>query len=153
MAKERSGWIWVSAALLCALVVSSYFNLYYFGEYTRYQELYKDSLKELAKYKGYMFVNILVDYGNETRMWHNSTVVPIGATLFNATRIVAEVGYTKYEFGIFITSINGVSGDKNHGWLWNLWNSTKAQWEFGPVGAEAFILKDGDTISWVYSTW
>jgi len=148
---KTSGWIWVSGALLCALIVSSYFGLYYSAEYTKYQQLYQDTLKELAKHT--IFVNMLIDYGNGTRLWYNNTRIPVGATLFNATKMIAEIEYEKYEWGIFITAINTVRGDQSHFWLWHIWDSAKKQWEPGPVGADAFILRDGDTVSWAYSTW
>lgn len=150
---KRSGWIWVMAALVSALIVSSYIGVYYYMEYTRYQQLYRNTLRELAKYERYMFVNLLFDYGNGTRTWRNGTLVPIGATLFEATKTVADIEYTKYSWGVFITSMNGVRGDQSHGWLWHVWNSTRAKWDFGPVGADAFILKNGDTVSWVYTSW
>jgi len=148
---KRSSWIWVSAALLCGLIISSYLSLYYYMENTKYQQLYRDALKELAEHT--IFVDILIDYGNGTKTWHNNTRVPVGTNLFNATKRVTKITYDKYDWGILVTSINGVSGDQRHFWLWDAWNPTKAQWEFGTVGADSLILKNGDKVRWVYSTW
>jgi len=148
---KRSGWMWISTALLCALLASFYLSLYYYTESAKYQDLYRDALKELAEHT--IFVNILIDYGNGTKAWYNNTRVPTGANLFNATKMIAKIEYQRYDWGILITAINGVTGDQSHGWLWNIWDSTKAQWEFGPVGADAFTLKERDTVSWVYSAW
>jgi len=150
---KKSVWLWVSLALLCVLIVSSYISVYYYMESEKYRRLYEDTLKELEKYSKYMFVNILIDYGNGTQEWYNKTLVPRGSSLLDATRIIAEVDYDKYSWGVFVTAINGKSGDENHGWLWYIWNSTSLQWDFGPVGADAYTLQDGDTVSWVYSSW
>jgi len=148
---ERSLWTWVSAALVIGLIVSSYFGLYYYTESMKYQQLYQGALSELMQHT--VLVNILIDYGNGTKTWYNSTRVPLGASLFNATEIVVSLEYTKYEWGVFMTSLNGLSADQGHGWLWYVWNPAKGEWDFGPVGADQFILKSGDTVSWVYTAW
>ncbi len=149
---RRSVWVWVSAGLLCLLAVSFYASVYYYMEYTKYRGLYREALSELKKYSKYIFVDILIDYGNGTRVWYNGTLVPRGYSLFDATRVIAEVQYKRYSWGVFITEINGVSGDKTHAWLWYQWNSTSGKWEMGSVGADSFILRDGDVVSWVYSS-
>ncbi|KYH40133.1 MAG: hypothetical protein AYL31_007420 [Candidatus Bathyarchaeota archaeon B26-1] len=144
-------WMWTSLVLVCALILASYAAIYYYNEYLKYQALYEETLEELKRYSDYMFINILIDYGNGTKEWHNGTLVSRGATLFDATRIIAELNYTKYSFGIFITSINGVGGDLGYYWVWYTWNSTSGEWEFGPVGCDSYILSEGETLSWVYT--
>ena len=151
MARERSGWMWISLALLCGLILASYGIMYYYNEYLEYQQLYEDTLEELRQFKTHMRVSILIDYGNGTREWDNETLVPIGATLFDLTKEVADVNYTAYPFGVFITAINGKGGDPDYYWLWYRWNSTNAQWDTYMVGADAFVLHHGDVASWVYT--
>jgi len=97
-----------------------------------------------------MLVNVLIDYGNGTLEWHNETQVPIGATLLNVTEKIAEINYTVYSFGVFVTSINGKEGESGYFWIWYVWNSTAGKWEPGAVAADAFTLHHGDTVSWVY---
>ena len=147
----KNVWMWTTLVLVCALIMVSYTTIYYYNEYQKYQSLYGDTLEELKRFRNYIFVNILIDYGNGTKEWHNETLVPLGATLFDATRIISEPNYTKYSFGVFITSINGVGGDPNHYWLWFIWNSTSKSWEPGPVGCDSHILSEGETLSWVYT--
>ena len=77
-------------------------------------------------------------------------MVSVGADLPNATKIVAEVDYTLGQWGAFVTHINGVGGDPNTFWVYNVWNSTSTSWDYGPVGAEAYILQEGEIVSWVY---
>ena len=150
---EKSGWMWVSAGLICGLIVTAYFTAYYYGEYTRYEGLYRATLKDLEALT--MQVKILIDYGNGTRRWHNNTRVPLGFSLLNATLTVAKVDYSFMEFGgklyAWVKAINGVGGSPNKFWFWYYWNSTASKWESGPIASNAHILHHGDTVSWVYT--
>jgi len=149
---QKSGWMWASMGLLCVVIVSSYIAAFYYTENARYQQLYSETLNELRKYESYMFVNILIDYGNGTEEWHNNTLVSVGADLLNATRIVAEVEYDIGQYGAFVTHINGVGGDPGTFWIYNMWNSTGSSWDMGPVASDAYILKEGETFNWVYQS-
>ena len=40
-----------------------------------------------------IYVNVGIDYGNNTRTWHNDTKAITGATLFDVTKQVANVTY------------------------------------------------------------
>lgn len=93
-------------------------------------------------------VNIAISYGNGTIVWYNNTYFPIGASLFNATQKLCKIEYIKYPFGIYITSINNVAEDPSTGkyWIWYTWSLNK--WEMGPVGADQYILKNGDILKW-----
>lgn len=146
---EKSGWIWVSAGLLCGLIAASTIAAYYYGEYTKYQNLYKDTLRDLEALT--MQVSILIDYGNGSREWRNNTRVPLGISLLNATRMVAEVNYTVGHWGAFVNTINNVGGDPGRYWLWYYWSSSTSKWEIGPVASDAYVLHHGDILSWVYT--
>lgn len=93
-------------------------------------------------------VDIAISYGNGTIIWHNNTYLPIGSSLFNATQKLCKIKYTVFPYGIYITSINNVSEDPSAGkfWIWYIWSSNK--WEMGPVGADQYILKNGDILKW-----
>jgi len=154
---EKSGWIWISVGLLCGLIAASTIAAYYYGEYTKYQDLYKDTLQDLEALT--MQVSILIDYGNGSREWHNNTRVPIGVSLLNATRMVAEVNYTVYpELGAFVNAINNVGGDLGRYWLWCYWSlpipvtvlPPASPWAIGPSASDAYILHHGDILSWIY---
>jgi len=148
--KNGGLWLWTTLSLLCVVILTSYALIYYYNEYTTYRSLYQEALRELQRYKNYIFVNILIDYGNGTVEWHNETLILKGSSLLQATKIVAEVNYTKYSFGAFVTSINGVGGDIGYYWLWYRWNGTTGTWELGPVGCDSYILHEGEIISWIY---
>ena len=136
--------------MLCGLIISGYMSIYYYNEYTKYQTLYNETVENLRELKSHMLVDVLIDYGNGTQEWYNETRVPIGATLFDATKEIAKINYTTGQFGILITAINGRKGKPGYYWMWYIWNSTSGEWEMGPVAADAFTLHHGDTVSWVY---
>jgi len=148
---QKSGWKWFSVGLLCALILLSYLAVYYYSESARYQQLYNETLNELRKYDKFMFVNMIIDYGNGTKVWYNNTLVIRGADLLNATRTVAEVDYTRGQYGAFVTRINGMGQDPKTYWLWYTWNSTTSIWDFGPVASDMYTLHEGDIVAWIYT--
>jgi len=94
-------------------------------------------------------VNLAISYGNGTVVWYNDTYLPIGYSLFNATAKLCRVGFTVYpSMGIWVNSINGVSEDPstNKYWIWYTWSSNG--WKMGPVGADQYPLRDGETLKW-----
>ena len=110
-------------------------------------------------------VNICIDYGNGTAEWHNRTVVATGSSLFQLTQKVARINFT-YD-GLMkpghmrITSINGKKEYTNYtigyseggAWLWYYWNDNDQKWVFGPVGCDAWMLKDGGIYKWNFEYW
>ncbi len=144
----KSGWMWVSLGLACLLAVTIYFAAYYYEESDRYKRLYERAAADLKRLT--MPVNILIDYGNGTRVWYNNTLVPRESTLLKATEIIAEVDYIIGEYGAFVTHINGVGGESNRYWIWYIWNSTENNWSWGPVACDRYILREEDTVAWKY---
>jgi hypothetical protein len=110
-------------------------------------------------------VNICIDYGNGTVEWHNKTVIPAGSSLFQLTQNVAIVNFTYDALmkpgHIRLTSIDNkkeytnytVSYSEGAAWLWYYWNDDKQEWVFGPVGCDAWMLKDGGTYKWNFEYW
>ncbi|MEM0090246.1 MAG: DUF4430 domain-containing protein [Nitrososphaerota archaeon] len=76
-----------------------------------------------------------------------------GATALEALRRVAVVE-TKYFAGLgeFIESIDGLKNNPEAGkyWMWYIWNEEKLEWEYAPVGADSYKLRDGDKIMFRY---
>ena len=104
-------------------------------------------------------VNIGINYGNGTIVWHNGTVVPSGEFLLNATMRVATVEFTNYPGfpgpglpGAFVTSINGVSQNPAANMYWICWvyRSETGQYEMAQVGAGSYALTSDQTIQWYY---
>lgn len=111
------------------------------------------AMKELEEFLGettVIHVNLCIDYGNGTVNWYNNTEVSSGTTLFNLTTKIAKTNYSYWitmEPGrILIDSIN----DYTEGyWIWYYWDESAKEWIFGPVGCDAWILKDNGTYKWM----
>jgi len=114
------------------------------------------SSKELEKTIGkasWIQVSLCINYTllGGTVEWHNISIFSC-ATLFDLTREVANVTYeywTTIEPGhIIITSIN----NQTTWWLWYYWDETINDWVWGPVGCDAWTLKNNGIYKWdVYS--
>jgi len=144
---EKNDLKWISIGLAGILVITSLTTIYFYSEATRYQKLYSDTIRDLEHLT--IRTNILINYGNGTRQWHNDTRVPVGSSAFNATLYVANVDYTvSPEFGIFVTAIDGVKmeGDK---W-WSFWYWQNDQWISSEIGAAQYILKNEGMVAWSY---
>lgn len=136
----------MSLCLIALLVLSVSLNLYYYEAYIDAEQRYARLLSE----KKVISVDLLIEFNNGTRIWHNDTSVPIGWTLFNLT-IVTTGGRVEYQAAYgsaFITSIDGVGGSGPYYWLWYSWNSTAGDWASGMSGADQHVLLDGETLAW-----
>ncbi len=110
-------------------------------------------------------VSICFDYGNETVEWHNKTVMPTGSSLFQLTEKVAVIKKIYDALmkpgHIRVTSINNMMEYTNctfgycegAAWLWYYWDDTLQDWVFGPVGCDAWMLKDGGIYKWSFEHW
>jgi hypothetical protein len=129
-------------ALTVLSVTSTAYAGYY---YTQYKQL-EDTLKTMQSLV--LRVNILINYANGTKEWHNDTLVSVGATVFNATSAVAEVDYTLWSDSVLINSINGVQGTGDASWWWWIWDPSTSQWNSALEACNKHVLVDGDTIGW-----
>jgi hypothetical protein len=91
-------------------------------------------------------VNLCIDYGNGTAVWHNNTGIPVDSNLLNVTMKVANVNYTTYTWGVFINSINNVSPVGNQYWGWSSYS--EGNWLPGMVGASTYQLRNGEMLKW-----
>jgi hypothetical protein len=148
---KKNGLKWILAGMICVLIIPSYLMVYYYEESSRFRQLFNETLNELKKFDKFIFVNISINYENGTNVWYNNTLVIRGADLLNATRIIADIDFTKGQYGVFVTKINGVGQDPNTYWLWYSWNSTTTSWEYGSVASDQYILHEGDTLEWTYT--
>ena len=112
-------------------------------------------------------VSICINYSSGTEEWHNETNVPAGYSLFQLTQEIAIVD-PKYDQWakpghIFIEAINdkeGYSSDHidegysdGYSWMWYYWDSDQQKWVSGPVGCDAWMLKDGGIYKWSFEYW
>lgn len=119
---------------------------YYFVQYDSYRKEYSNLVDQL---RISLEVNILLNYGNGTKVWHNNTVLPLGSTSFTAIYHLADtINYTdNEEFGILVTSINGVANNSTHGWLYWQWDPQDSMWMLPEYSSGKHILHNGEVIA------
>jgi hypothetical protein len=137
----------VAVVLLCTTIAAGAFALNYYYKYTVLEEDYLELLVQFDEFSAH--VNIMVDYGNGTVVWYNDTLIHLGANLLNATDIACDIEVQSSNFGSFVTSINGLAQDASNFWIWSIYEE---EWSMGPVGADQFILHEGDIVGWTYTS-
>jgi hypothetical protein len=145
--KEKIYGIAISILLLWS-VIATCLAVYYHATYVESKERIYRELARIA-----IRVDLLIDYGNGTRRWHNDTLLPIGASVFNLTLTVAKVDYEPWPpYGMSVIAINDVRRDpeRKFYWIWWYWNATTRKWTLGPVMSDKYMLNDGDIICWYY---
>lgn len=124
-------------------------GVYYYTLYIETRKTFEELNSLLIK------TNVLMDYGNGTRLWHNETVIA-GSTTFDALlATTTNVEYTTTVYGVFVSSINGVKNvaetpSSGRAWLWYFWNATTSKWIDLYKASDAYILKPNDSITWRY---
>ena len=143
-------WKWVTAIFLCAIIGVGGLSLHYYNQLEKVTKNYETVLREIEELT--ILVDIRLDYGNESTIWFNSTRLPLGASLLNATEKIAQIESSETDFGVFVLSINGVGGEDGKFWLWDYYDSDLGEWTYGPVGADKWILHEKDQVSWKYTS-
>jgi hypothetical protein len=99
--------------------------------------------------------NMMLDYGNGTKLWYNDTAIQPGWNAYLVTLVAlnGNVQATWYpSFGEhFVSGIRGVENNpsSNQGWLlWSL-NSSK-DWQPASVGPDEIPVYNGTTFSWTF---
>jgi len=95
-----------------------------------------------------MKVSLIVDYGNNNPKTYEYSFLG-EKSAFDILKEVAEkegipIETQQYDFGTLITSINGFKSDEHAFWIYEV-NGKPAT-----VGANTYILKNGDIITWKY---
>lgn len=135
---------WVALVTAFWAIVSTLLAVYYFVQTRHYEDLLR-SYERVT-----MRVDLCINYGNGTKVWHNGTLVPLGCSLLNATVMVADVEYVFGEYGAFVNSINGVVTNATHCWFWWSWDVARREWALGPVASDAYVLESGEVVQWYY---
>ncbi|RLF23560.1 MAG: hypothetical protein DRN15_05785 [Thermoprotei archaeon] len=121
------------------------------------------TLEEYERVKRVLLrVDILINYGNGTKVWYNDTLLLAGSTAFEALLRIASVNYTLGAYGVFVRGINGVVVNKTHGWIFAVYGRSEPEWGMSTrvdnwvypgVAADRVVLEDGDVIAWYYYPW
>ena len=150
MVEKRTLTLAVLATLVWALTATGLATYYYLS----FQDLVNAIGGAPVK------VDVLLDYGNGTKRWHNGTVLFANSTVFDALLSVTKnVKYDVYpSLGVLVTEINGVKnvGDATSGtaWMWYYWGN--GTWNWGPEACDRYILGRLGThaiILWNYTSY
>ena len=145
----------IIVVLVAALLVSSTFAGYYLLKYQQAQDqsgLYLNELKS-ATSSAPIATNMLLDFGNGTRVWYNGTVVQPGWNVYLVTVVVTHgnlnsTWYPSYGEHL-VSAIYGVENNQNESWfLWS-YNST-ASWQVAQEGADQLPASSGSVYAWAY---
>lgn len=164
---ERRVFTYVALAMLVWAILGTATAGYYFTQFTTYQNEYRNLVKELNTLSQAMGnlsdvmetvslkANILVDYGNETKIWHNNTALPVGSTGFTAILAVGDTRYVDYggDMGILITSVDGLANNSTFGWFCWYRDSAESEWTFLEYSCVKYILHRGDIIAFTYQSY
>lgn len=144
------GVIVVLVALL--VIVSSIAGLYYV-QYT--QELAANSTyaQQLKAANVTFNANLLLDYGNGTKTWYNSTKVLPGTNVYLETQIVTDgrinsTWYPQYSEHL-VTAIFNVGSTSSLYWLLYSYNRT-ASWQQTQVGPDLLQATNNSVYAWIY---
>lgn len=144
-----SRWKMLTLGLAAALAVSAGLTSYFYQRSVFLDSEYQALREQLQQVSNE--VDLLIDYGNGTRSWHNRTRIPVGATLFNATLQIVGGGldYSIHpQFGVFVNGINGLKGDPSRFWsIWK-WDRDSSRWMLSEVGASELRLHVDDAAAW-----
>jgi len=95
-------------------------------------------------------VKMLVDYGNGTSRWYNTTAIQPGWNAYTATVVllngrVEAVWYQQYGEHLVEAINDKVSGESN---AWFMWTYQKSGWEVSQTGADAVQIYNGTVYAW-----
>ncbi len=132
--------IWALAATIAMI--------YYMSGYANYERIYNEVKEKIA------FVNVMVEFSPNYRVWVNNTVVVLNSSLFDLTRRLFNIKYIYKEgFGIEITSINDVGEpDTLAGrarWVAYVYEETVGAWHRVFVGCDKVVITKDTTFKWV----
>jgi hypothetical protein len=76
----------------------------------------------------------------------NKVDLKANSTVFDAVNASFEIDYTEYEFGYFLTSIDGLTQNQTHSWVYYV------DGEAATKAVNNYYLSDGDNITFEYTS-
>ncbi len=145
----------IAVLVAVVIIVSSVAALYYvkYNQASTDNAVYLRQLQELGvKYDA----NIMIDYGNGTHDWYNSTSLKPGSNLYTATVLALNGNVNASYYQEFqehlVTGIGGVEQTSTKYWfLWtfNPSNST-SPWQIAQSGPDLIVILNGADYAWTF---
>lgn len=105
--------------------------------------------------KHHVRVNLLIDYGNGTLVWHNRTRVPSNWNFYNVTNLDTNGNIAALFFASFgshfVYQINGVGCPSSNPFCdnsWGLWILEGSCWVLASVGVDQIPVSPNAAIGW-----
>jgi len=178
---EKSTFTYLALGLLVWAISGTLVAGYYFTQYSTYYKEYENLAKGFNMLSDALYglsnglndlssnleninevleslslrVNILVSYGNGTKIWQNNTALPLGSTAFTAILALADINFTDYgeDLGILVTSIDGVDNNSTHGWFYWYWNAENSVWVLPEYSCTKYVLNRNDIVAFTYESY
>lgn len=143
----------VIVILVAALLVTATFAAYYLVQYQQAENNANAYESELKTAQPTQETNFLLDFGNGSSFWANTTV-PTGTNGYIATVIITHgvVNATWYAAPYnehFVNGIDNVQNSATQSWFLWTYNST-ARWQVAQVGADDLTVTNGSIFAWTY---
>lgn len=124
-------------------LIASFLAAYYWLQYTDVNNRIRGAL---------ITINLGIDYGNSSRTWQNDTKALTGQTLFDVTKLNANVTYDVGSNGPEVKSINGLGKQGNSGWTYWILNATSNSWSIVWESADKYLITNEETFMWYYQS-
>jgi hypothetical protein len=145
----------VVVVMVVLLVISSSLAVAYYSQYNQAESQNSSYAQQLQRLGVRYESDILFDFGNGTRVWHNSTQFQPGTNMYVATEMLltdAQINatyYPKYSEHEITAMYNVADAGNNY---WGLWEYNDSAWQTTPVGADLVQVTNGSVFAWAYGT-
>jgi Domain of unknown function (DUF4430) len=142
------------AGLAVSASAAAYYSYQYGAASSRESHDRSELQHLLSKYGSALDAAVLLDFGNGTRQWRNSTSAQPGWNAYTLTLAVTNgrvnaTYYPQYSEH-FVTSIYGVSGTDSEYWtIYSL--AVNGTWICSSVGVDQLPVENGSVFAWAYS--
>lgn len=145
MIVRRRTLVLLALAFCVWAITATGFAGYYQIRYTKVIEAFEEMEGSVIK------VDVLIDYGNETQIWHNETIVVAGSTPLDALLIITKnVELGNYDGKKYIAGIDGRVEGATSGWTWEFWSTEKSDWEWSLDAVNEYVLHPDEKIKFQF---
>lgn len=149
---SKSAFYGVVVVLVVLLVISSSLALVYYSQYNQAESQNRSYVQQLQRFGVRYTSDVLFDFGNGTRVWHNGTLFQPGVNMYAATQILTDgrindTYYPKYSEH-FITAMYNVGNAGSD--YWGLWVYNFSTWVEPVVGADQIQVTNNSVFAWSY---
>jgi hypothetical protein len=153
---EKRTFYGIIVLLVALLLIVSTLTAFYYLQFNQASSENQTYVQQLKAFDVKYVSDIVIDYGNGTHMWFNTTkVVQPGWNLYTATLAITNgnVNATCCEYGShFVSGIGGVQNTKTeYWWLWTYdASNATAPWQIAQVGPDEITMSNNSIYAWTF---